>query len=93
MDSVQRYTKTFALTRFKAKVPELTWQRATEAAQDWRHSVSEALLNSKGAKTPIAVAALAAIRAAKARDGSWESKKATSRPQPVETDDEGWASD
>ena len=43
MDSVQRYTKSFALTRFRAKVPEETATEAERVHNDLRAAVLAAL--------------------------------------------------
>lgn len=43
MDSVLRYTKTFALTKFKARMPEWSWRAAEAIAGDLRRSVRGAM--------------------------------------------------
>jgi hypothetical protein len=62
MDSVQRYTKTFALTRFRAKVPEATRARAAVVEADLRRALLKALGSTACASSGIAQRCSHALR-------------------------------
>ena len=50
MASVQRYTKTFALTKYRSQVPDVTMERGMKFAKNIRASLSFALASKKAAK-------------------------------------------
>ena len=91
MDSVQRYTKTFALTRYRSNMPEISWKRATAVSKNWRGSILEALATKKGASAAEASALRAALRKRSCNDGAWISEGASA--EDCLSDDGGWATD
>ena len=66
MDSVQRYTKSFALTRFRARVPESTAIRAEAVHRDLRKAVVNALRPFK--KTEVGEALWKSLHMHRAKD-------------------------
>ena len=66
MDSVQRYTKSFALTRFRARMPDSTSARAEIAHRDLRKAVVEALRPFK--KTEVGQALWKALAQQRGKD-------------------------
>ena len=91
MDSVQRYTKTFALTRYRANMPEISWKRAVDVSKNWRKSILEALSTKKGASPAEASALKAALRKRSCKDGVWLSEGGSA--EDCLSDDDGWATD
>ena len=53
LDSVQRYSKTFALTKFRARVPAATLKKGAEAAGDLRLMVCRAMAASGSAGSTL----------------------------------------
>ena len=66
MGSVQRYTKSFALTRFRAKVPPHTEARAAEISRDLRKALVSALQDHR--KSAFGRQLLQSLRAHRGQD-------------------------
>ena len=68
MESVQRYTKSFALTRFRARTPDDTRTAADNIASDLRRALVRALSTAANAGSPVAAACLRTLRQKRGRD-------------------------
>lgn len=53
MDSVQRYTKTFALTKFRARMPPALYERGLQIARRLRDAVADALKAAPAMAHPL----------------------------------------
>jgi hypothetical protein len=62
LDSVQRYTKTFALTRFRSKVPTCTAARAAAVESNLRKALLTALGSASNANSEVAHRCGASLR-------------------------------
>jgi hypothetical protein len=104
MDSVQRYTKTFALTRFRAKVPEETRARAAVVEADLRRALLKALSSEANAGSAIARqcayslrqgrgVALPASKRVTAGSARAERKRRTIEGMESDSESAGWATD
>ena len=105
MDSVQRYTKSFALTRFRAKVPPETEEKAKEVHKNLRRALLHALEDHR--RTPVGRNLWHALRAKKGADNFADTdpviammakktkKKAKKQAETSDTDqiDEGLSSE
>ena len=68
MSSVQRYTKTHALAKFRARMPQTVRAKGEAIGKDIRKALIAALLRSPEAKSPLSKALLAHLRAARGQD-------------------------
>lgn len=105
MESVQRYTKSFALTRFRAKVPATTARKAEQVHKDLRAAIRAALQHQSA---PLARTILDSLRKKRGKDldvdmeekivkKKAKKKQATREEESDETGESsdmiGWASD
>ena len=86
MDSVQRYSKTFALTKYRSRMPETIRLRGERIAADLRGHLVEALMKLKTSDKRKA-AVLTALRRSACND--WQLECGDDGGQKV-SDDEGW---
>ena len=98
LDSVQRYTKTFALTRFRARIPEETHQKAQKVSRDLRAALVAALGSPAARDSEIAKRCIKSLRLRQARENTPDMENVR-KPLVSDhsdgglTDDDGWASD
>ena len=88
MDSVQRYSKTFALTKYRSRMPEKIRAEGEDLCKDWRGSVLDALAHSKSADSALARHMLAFLKNHATADTPWDA--ASEAITAVESDDDGW---
>ena len=98
LDSVQRYTKTFALTRFRARIPEETHQKAQKVSRDLRAALVAALGSPAARDSEIAKRCIKSLRLRQARENTPDMENAreplvSDQSDGGLTDDDGWASD
>ena len=72
LDSVQRYTKTFALTRFRARTPDDTAELARKVALDIRGSLLAALCAPCNKKNELAKTLATHLQARRCEDNNSE---------------------
>lgn len=87
MDSVQRYTKTFALTKFKARMP--AWSFDEAIAGDLRRAVRDAMA-SPPARRHGAALRIRRRLGARAMADHWEERPAEVDPDATVSGDDGW---
>ena len=92
MDSVQRYTKSFALTRYRSQMPQIAWDRGLEISKNLAKAISDALTAGKHKNHPLTKCILKAVAAKRCRDGAWQEPTQANDGTPL-SDDEGWATD
>ena len=68
LTSVQRYTKTFALTKFRSRMPQKLLQRGQEAVQDLRSVLLSSLRSSRGGNSTLNNAFIGALIGARVQD-------------------------
>ena len=106
LDSVQRYTKTFALVRFRARAPPETLHRAASVAKNLRQAVLGALQCPPARHQALAHGLARSLHQARGRDTKADMEKnksprrstASTRTGPTDedlslSDDLGWATD
>jgi hypothetical protein len=101
LESVQRYTKTFALTKFRSRMPPATRTRALEVSADVISAVRHALSAGKNEADSTALHILAALEGHLMKDQTPDTvilKEKGMRKQKKTTvdedyDDDVWATD